>query len=235
MIGIQGDTLVEAQRPGPPMGNQPRGPGPGNPRRQLPRTGGQAEQPGPPKPTLPADPKLVELHRQFVIKAEKLAMEYEQEEEYDKARDVCREILKLVPGYPKALQVLERIDKAETTADEKKLEIHANRNWQDTGVQVIQGKPIVIEASGTWTFRMSHVLDSEGMEIPKELRDFKLGSLLGVIVTGNPKENKPFFIGSGTRFVADQSGRLYMKMHDSDPQDNAGKLDVQIRGTFDRR
>jgi len=187
------------------------------------------------KLNLPDDPKLLALHKEFVIKADRLAKEYERKGDYEKAKAVCKEILKLVPNYPKAQELLKEIDNAELIAERKVIDIFANRSWQDTGIQVIAGKPIHIEAKGTWTFHMDHVLGPEGMEIPKELRGFKLGSLLGMIATGDPKKNKPFYVGGKKRLVASSPGRLFLKMHDSDTSDNSGKLTVEIRGTFDER
>lgn len=188
------------------------------------------------KMVLPEDPKLLALHKEFVIKADRLAAEYERKGEYEKAKAVCNEILKLVPNYPKAEALLGEIDEAELNVGRKVMEIFADRDWQDTGIQVVPGKPVQIEARGTWTFHMNHVLGPEGMDIPKELRDFKLGSLLGIVVTGDPKkEKKPFYVGEEKRIVATEPGRLFLKMHDSDTSDNVGKLTVEIRGTFAER
>src|SRR5690349_20648079 len=51
---------------------------------------------------LPDDKKLLQLHLDFVKKAEKLANEYEGTKDWGKARAVYEEILKLVPQYPNA-------------------------------------------------------------------------------------------------------------------------------------
>jgi hypothetical protein len=48
------------------------------------------------------------------------------------------------------------------------------------------------------------------------------------------KDATRFFIGKEASFVAEQSGRLYLQMHDSDPTDNSGRLNVVIKGTFER-
>jgi len=183
---------------------------------------------------LPSDPRLLELHRDFVLKAGKLATEYEAKKDYDKARDVCYEILKLVPRYPAAKSMLAKLDGIEATAEKLNIEIQANKTWQDTGVIIQEGKPFAISATGEWNFKLEHKLTPDGMDVPKEFRDFRLGSLIGVIDTGDPKEARPFFIGAGMERKADRSGKLYLQMHDSDHRDNAGKISVEIRGTFTR-
>ncbi len=145
-------------------------------------------------------------------------------------------ILKLIPRLPEAEQALAKIKEKELTAERKRMVVNANGGWQDTGVDLLAGKPVAIEATGNWTFRMSNDLSPDGMEIPEELRDFNLGSLIGVIGNANAGKNgpKPFLIGSNVEFTPEKGGRLYVRMYDSDPSDNAGKLNVDIHGTFEK-
>ena len=49
------------------------------------------------QPQLPSDPQLLSLHKEFVAKAEKLAMEYERKKDLDKAREVYESLVRLVP------------------------------------------------------------------------------------------------------------------------------------------
>jgi hypothetical protein len=186
-------------------------------------------------PALPTDPRLLQLHRDFVVKAEKLATEYEQKKELDKARVVYEEILKLVPKHPKAVQALGKLNQQELTAERKVIEVFATKGLQETGVYVVPGKPVHITVAGTWTLNISHTLGPNGMEIAEELRGFNLGSLVGGVDTGNPEEFKPILIGADYEFVAEQPGQLVLGMWDSDHQDNAGKLSVTIQGTFRKR
>jgi hypothetical protein len=91
-----------------------------------------------------------------------------------------------------------------------------------------------ITVSGTWTLKMTHELGPDGMEIPEELRDFNLGSLVAGINTGDPEEWEPFTVGRDYRFTAQQSGKLMLGMWDSEHSDNQGKLEVTIEGTFEK-
>jgi hypothetical protein len=206
----------------------------------LPTQLSQAQTPGKKKrknddspPARPTDPKLIAIHKEFLDKAEKLADEYEKKKQLDKAREVYEAILRLVPKYPRAEEALERLLQTEATTDKKQITIAADKGWQETGVLLQEGKPVIIEAKGKWTFKMSHTLGPEGIEIPKELRDFNLGALVGVIVTGpDPKEFKPFLIGAQKEFTAQESGRLLLRMYDSDPADNSGQVQVTVQSTF---
>jgi len=199
------------------------------------RPGTKEEEP----PPLPEDPRLRALHADFVLKAEKLAIEYDKTKQTDKARAVCEEILKLVPRYPTAVEMLNKIKAKEASAERLVIDIKADEGWQDTGIIVIEGKPVSLRAEGKWTFQMEYELGPDGLEIPKELRDFKLGSLIGFVDPGptNPKDRdkyRPFHIGASHEFVAKESGRLLMRMHDGDPKDNRGRMTVEVNGTFQR-
>jgi len=193
------------------------------------------EAPAEPVVELPQDPRLLALHRDFVAKAEKLAVEYERGNQVDKAAEVYAQILKLIPNYPPAVKKLAEVRERQATAERKVLDVAADQGWQPAGVYVTEGKPVRIKANGEWTFRMVHKISADGMEIPEELRDFRLGSLVGMIAGGDPKEVKPFMIGSQYEFTPERSGQLMLRMYDSDPSDNAGKLEVEITGTFEKR
>lgn len=186
------------------------------------------------EPQLPDDPKLVELYRDFIVRAGKLAKDFEREQDVDNARICYEQILKLVPGYPDAEEALARIRQKEANAQRRSIDVLAVKGWQDTGVDFLAGKPFTIRAEGSWLFRMSHELTADGMEIPEELRGFNLGSLVGMIDAEKEDDRKPFFIGSAGEFKAPATGRLMLRMYDSDPSDNSGRLNVEIRGTFMR-
>jgi len=181
---------------------------------------------------LPDDKKLLALHLDFVKKAEKLASEYEGTKDWGKARAVYEEILKLVPQYPSANAKLTEMIQREAGAQKVVLNIKADSDWQDTGIELVEGKPIIIQVTGTWVFRLEVETTADGLTIPKELRDFPLGCLVGMIPSDDPKQAKPFVLGSGKQFISERSGKLFLRMYDTDPRDNRGSLKVEIHGTF---
>ena len=153
---------------------------------------------------------------------------------WTKARVVYQEILKLTPNYKNAQTKLAAIRQREANAEVASMRVQANKGWQKTGVKAIRGRPIQIRAEGRWTYQLKVPLGPDGIKIPKELQEFNLGSLVGVIDTGNSEELEPFVVGAETSFTAQRTGQLYLRMYDVDPSDNEGALEVQIRGTFDR-
>ncbi len=228
--------VASAQIGRPPTGGPGgfRGPGggPGGP-------GGRNNGPGnrnndeKPEVKLPDDPRLIEIHKAFVLSAEKLAAEYERTNQGDKARACYEEILRLVPTYAPAGEKLAVIQQKEATAEKRNGDVFANKGWQDVGINVVAGKPLSIKATGSWTMKMTYNLPPDGIEIPKELQTFPLGALVGKIATSpTDEEAKVFLIGSSTNLKAEQDGRLFLRIYDSDPDDNLGKITVLIEGTF---
>ncbi len=180
-----------------------------------------------------SDPRLAKLQKEFLIETVRLAQDYEKKQDTDRARSCYEQILRVVPHHPGAEEALEKIHATELTADRKQVRVNATEGPQNTGIEVIANRPITIHAEGSWTFRMQHELGPDGMKIPDELREYDLGSLVGMIHTGqDPKDVKPFFVGKDAEITPDQSGRLFLFMWDTDWKDNAGRLNVEIRGTF---
>lgn len=188
------------------------------------------------QPQLPSDPVLLNLHKEFIAKAEKLAVEYERKKDFDKAREVYESLVRLVPKYGAAEEGLNRILSNQRVQDRKLTDIEADQAWQDTGVTLQEGMPVHVEVKGSW--KVVFETGPGGLEIPEEFRPkdnrIKLGTLIGVIAN-TPAElssERPFVIENGMNFTAKRTGRLYMRMFDVDPSDNVGKMYVLIQSTF---
>ncbi|QEG38852.1 hypothetical protein UC8_08100 [Roseimaritima ulvae] len=186
-------------------------------------------------PKLPDDPKLKDLHREFIVKAERLAMEYERRQEFTAAQSAYESLLRIAPDHSLAKQALQRVLDAQAQ-DKRLVRVSASEEWQDTGIKLIKGMPVHILAKGTWT--LSHEMGPEGLVIPDEykLKDnrIKLGSLIGVISpSGNIQDGRPFRIGESKDFTADRGGTLFLRMYDFAPSDNEGTVMVLVRSTFE--
>ncbi|MCP4943119.1 MAG: hypothetical protein GY924_14220 [Planctomycetaceae bacterium] len=196
-----------------------------------------AKPPAPPKkPALPNDPQLLGLHKEFVLKAEKLAVEYERKKQFDKAREVYESMVRLVPNFASAEAGLQRILGNQRIQDRKLVTVEANQMWQDSGVNLQVDMPVHTEVKGSW--KVVYETGPKGIEIPKEFQQrdgrIKLGSLIGVVVTSPTelKDAKPFPVEHGKNFTANKTGRLFLRMFDVDHTDNEGKMLVLIQSTF---
>lgn len=190
---------------------------------------------------LPDDERLLALHRNFVKDAEKLAIEYERDREYERAKAVYSEILKLVPQYQTARDKLAALRDMENFSDKLEFNLRAekSRDWQDTKVILQPGKPINITVNGTWTANIHAEITPEGIKIPDDFKEFPFGAVVGMIDTGDPKDAVPFVVGAQHSFVADKPGRLFLRIWDlrewygENKTDNDGILKVLIQGTFE--
>lgn len=190
------------------------------------------------QPVLPDDPQLLALHKEFIGKAEKLAVEYEKKKQFDRAREVYESLVRLVPKYDNAEAGLKRILNAQAVADRKVAEVYASRSWQDTGATLVQGMPVHVEIKGTWKVVVE--TGPDGVTIPAEMRPdsskIRLGTLIAVIANSasDLEDAKPFVMNAEENFIAPKSGRLFLRMFDIDPSDNDGKLYVMIQSSFAR-
>lgn len=191
--------------------------------------GEKGEEPKP--PPLPTDKRLLTLHQRFVQDAVKLAAEYETGQDWDKAKSVYGEILKLVPKYPLAEAKMKVLLQREANAAAKQMSIAASKDWQDTGVELIPGKPVLVRAIGKWTFNLSIPVGPEGVQIPKELREYNMGCLIGLLRSANG-DTESFVVGAEKTIRVTQPSKLYLKMYDTKVDDNEGELKVEVRGTF---
>ena len=188
------------------------------------------------RPKLPEDPQLLSLHKEFVVKAEKLAVEYERKKQFDKAREVYESMVRLVPNFAAAEAGLERILGNQRSQDRKLVTVEADQMWQDSGINLQVGMPVHTEVKGIW--KVVYETGPKGIEIPKEFQQrdsrIKLGSLIGVIVNSPTelKAAKPFLVEHGKNFTANKTGRLFLRMYDVDHTDNEGKVLVLIQSTF---
>ena len=204
-------------------------------RASRPRPKGQRNEKQSEKSPVPVDKRLLAIHRDFVDKAQKLALEYERGNDLGKARAVYQEILKLVPQHAQASTKIHKLLERELNAQKTVITVDADKAWQDTGVIVIKGKPVQVRADGQWTFHLKMEVDADGIKIPDKLREYNLGCLMGAIRTRNGKLSDPFVVGAEHSVEAEHSGRLYLRMYDIFPNDNEGLLEVEIRGGMTQR
>ena len=182
------------------------------------------------------DPELNKLHDAFFKDAEKLATRYEKGKQWSKAKDCYEQMLKLVPQHPGAKAKYEQLLQMEAGAQSHVMVLGATENWKDTGIIVLEDRPITIRASGTWSFRLAADVSAAGLKFPEDLREFDPGCQVGMIVPPDvkdfKKEVKPFMIGTEKQLIAPKTGRLYVQMYDNNVADNEGELTIEIRGTF---
>jgi hypothetical protein len=100
--------------------------------------------------------------------------------------------------------------------------------WKDSNVDLVEGRSYEIAAVGRWGHDHRGSIDpggdpgspTDGLPLPSALAY----SLIGRVGPAGT----PFAIGGGVTLVADQGGRLFLQMNDSELGDNVGSLRVSI-------
>lgn len=117
-----------------------------------------------------------------------------------------------------------------------KIDVSAQRGWQNSGLRVEQGKKYVLRADGRY-----QVADEPkpwwcepGGVTMHYYRGRPLGMLLAAVLPEDdqpPKPLEPITVGRGMNLAPPRSGTLFFKINESSGQwgDNAGRLSVEIR------
>ena len=110
------------------------------------------------------------------------------------------------------------------------LSVAAEKEWQDSGLDLTRGRRFEIVACGTWGYHRD-LSTGPGGHVRREADDrYRMpGGAQYALIGRIGRFGKPFVIGERLVLAPDRSGRLYMMMNDSDYQDNWGELDVDIR------
>ena len=121
-----------------------------------------------------------------------------------------------------------------TGNNERVVNVYADSQGVDTGVDLRQGQRVTVSATGTiyssGTGAISpegnHRYDSMANNLP--VSDAAFGALLGYIRTADGQTTQPFFIGSQQTFNAPADGRLFLMVNDDNTRDNSGNFRVRI-------
>lgn len=112
-------------------------------------------------------------------------------------------------------------------------EVPANREWTDTGIDVLEGDTLRITAEGTIHYTSAKTCGPDGGERTwgdllraLHVNDAGRGALIGLI--GQPGVARAFFIGPRGEFKVEQTGRLLLGINDDNYQNNEGSFQAHI-------
>jgi len=116
----------------------------------------------------------------------------------------------------------------------KDLEIPANQEWMDTGIDLEEGDVIRIVAEGTINYTTSKTCGPGGGErdwadLVRKLpvNDQGRGALIGKMGAGGAV--LAFFVGERAEFKVERKGRLFLGINDDDYRNNSGSFKIRIR------
>ena len=119
------------------------------------------------------------------------------------------------------------------------VEVYANKNWQDTGVEIRQGETITIQyVSGEWSPFSGYYTDGQGCTNPNFctqdlsiLANFPDNIVSGIHATLIARINhgQIVVVGNEITFEAKNTGSLMLRMNDKNSSDNSGSLIVLVK------
>lgn len=109
------------------------------------------------------------------------------------------------------------------------VEVEARSGWQDTGIEVRVGDEVRVQyLSGTWSPWTGGWYDALGCGgDPKCACNVLMGASHAALL-GRVGKSAPFLVGVDYRWVAGESGTLYLGINDTRLEDNSGALRVLV-------
>jgi len=121
-------------------------------------------------------------------------------------------------------------------ATEHNVEVYANKDWQNTGVEIRQGEVITIQyVSGEWSPFSGYYTDGQGCTDPDVctqdlsiLANFPDNIVSGIHATliARINQGQIVVVGNEITFEAKNTGSLMLRMNDKNSSDNSGSLIV---------
>ncbi len=116
----------------------------------------------------------------------------------------------------------------------KDLEVPANQEWVDTGIDLQEGDVLRIVAEGTINYTTSKTCGPGGGERDWQdlirrlpVNDQGRGALIGKMGEGGAV--LAFFVGERAEFTVERKGRLFLGINDDDYRNNSGSFQVRVR------
>jgi hypothetical protein len=112
-------------------------------------------------------------------------------------------------------------------------EVPANKEWTDSGIDLLAGDSLRIRADGTIHYTSTKTCGPNGGErdwkdmlraLP--VNDAGRGALVGLI--GQAGVATPFYIGAEAEFKVEKSGRLFLGINDDAYDNNSGRFRARI-------
>lgn len=199
-------------------------------------TAGQTKRPAPGS-TKPLDLQAEKIQAEYLQGLSKLASEYEEAGDLEKAAGMLKEILKIKPEVESVKNKLKQFEEAVFDSNSVTLEVDSAKNWVTTGVTVTKDKPIRIEATGTYKFVVNETLGADGFDNNDPLQEMAAnlpaGGLIAMVAPTDRNRRdppQPVMIGAAKEVTFKESGLLLLKVNAPSTAKCVGKLKVKISG-----
>lgn len=191
----------------------------------------------------------------FVADSIKLAEDYEKAGKFEEAQEQLRTVGKLKPELPGLKEKIDKLNEALFDTNDFDMDLDVGDSWK-AQVQVFKGKPVRVEATGTYKITLNGPTDANGLPTKDPRTDMaagvRCGALMGIIVPtsesgastgtgsgtnktagrGNDRDKvgEPFEIGASKEFTPKDDGILLLNVNLPSGHKSSGKLRVHVSG-----
>lgn len=189
----------------------------------------------------------------FVIDTIKLAEEYEKAGKFEEAQTQLYIVGKLKPETPGLKEKIEQLGESVFETNDYDIDLDVADSWKKM-VLVSKGKPVRVEAPGSYKLMLTAPVDAEGLPTKDPRVDMaagvRCGALMGIVVAlpdsatptnsgagagktsgrNNDKVGEPFEIGSSKEFTPKEDGMLLLNVNLPAGHKSTGKLKVHVSG-----
>lgn len=187
--------------------------------------------------------KTQEAQQAYVTQLGDLAKGYEEAGNAEQAQETLRQILKITPDDDQAKTKLKELQEKVFNDNQKEIEIEAGKpGWTGSGLRVVKGQPVRIEAHGSYKFIVNADLGAEGFPTKDVAQDMgngiATGALMGTVYAESqqrgkpPQASPPFQIGAGGEFRPDADGILFLRLNVPNGSKCIGKVKVTVTGNI---
>lgn len=185
------------------------------------------------------DVQLERIQEQYVRETARLAEQYEQAGDLEKAKQVLQSILKVRPDLPPVEEKIKELDEAILSQNKVEVRIDVSRGWGPPVGRVFEGRRLRIRAEGEYRFRVNRTLGPDGFPTKQPengdmARGIPCGALMGMVVTqdesGDPKTGDPIKIGTGRVYTPKQDGLLFLRVNVPPGHESHGRIDLTVSG-----
>jgi hypothetical protein len=186
--------------------------------------------------------KALELRNQrniesFIREIAEIAEGFEEQGQLVQAKTSLETILKLRPDLTAVGKKIKELEEEMMNANEFEVEIDTAKRWTQPIGRVAKGKPLRIEAEGTYRFITNVEVGPEGFPTGDPTKGLtagvQCGALMGLIVTKGKKSNKlskPFRIGEGKQFTPSDDGLLFINVNVPPKSRCIGRIKLKLSG-----
>lgn len=183
--------------------------------------------------------RLQQTQKSFIDDTADLAIEFEKAGLLEESKKLLKALERLDENIPGVKEKLKSLEESIMTENPSEVSLDVSKGWNDPVARVEKGKPIRVQAAGTYRFQIAATpLGPEGFptkDVKDVIKNVRIGALTALIIpvdaNGKPgKPGEPIEVGASREITPQESGFLFLAVNAPPGHRSTGKLEVQLSG-----